>query len=37
VQFILLGLIGECLGRVYLAAKRRPPFLVEDTTDAPDH
>jgi glycosyltransferase involved in cell wall biosynthesis len=36
VQFILLGLIGEYLGRVYLAAKRRPPFLVEDATDAPD-
>jgi dolichol-phosphate mannosyltransferase len=37
VQFILLGLIGEYLGRVYLTAKGRPPFLVEDTTDAPDH
>ena len=36
VQFILLGLIGEYLGRVYLAAKYRPPFLVEETTDAPD-
>ena len=36
VQFILLGLIGEYLGRVYLTAKRRPPFLVEDATDAPD-
>jgi dolichol-phosphate mannosyltransferase len=36
VQFILLGLMGEYLGRVYLAAKSRPPFLVEETTDAPD-
>jgi dolichol-phosphate mannosyltransferase len=36
VQFVLLGLIGEYLGRVYLAAKRRPPFLVEATTSAPD-
>ena len=36
VQFILLGLIGEYLGRVYLTAKHRPPFLVEDATDAPD-
>ena len=36
VQFILLGLIGEYLGRVYLAAKSRPPFLVEETTDASD-
>jgi glycosyltransferase involved in cell wall biosynthesis len=35
VQFVLLGLIGEYLGRVYLAAKHRPPFLVEETTDAP--
>lgn len=35
VQFILLGLIGEYLGRVYLATKSRPPFLVEATTDAP--
>jgi dolichol-phosphate mannosyltransferase len=36
VQFILLGLIGEYLGRVYLTAKHRPPFLVVDATDAPD-
>jgi hypothetical protein len=36
VQFILLGLIGEYLGRVYLASKSRPPFLVEATTDASD-
>jgi glycosyltransferase involved in cell wall biosynthesis len=36
VQFILLGLIGEYLGRVYFAAKRRPPFIVDDTTDPPD-
>lgn len=36
VQFVLLGLIGEYLGRVYLAAKVRPPFVVEATTDAPD-
>jgi glycosyltransferase involved in cell wall biosynthesis len=37
VQFILLGLIGEYLGRVYLTAKGRPPYLVDDTTGAPDH
>jgi len=36
VQFVLLGLIGEYLGRVYLAAKARPPFLVEETTGASD-
>jgi glycosyltransferase involved in cell wall biosynthesis len=35
VQFVLLGLIGEYLGRVYLASKGRPPFVVEATTDAP--
>jgi len=35
VQFILLGLIGEYLGRVYLAAKSRPAFVVEETTDIP--
>jgi dolichol-phosphate mannosyltransferase len=35
VQFILLGLIGEYLGRVYLASKGRPPFLIEATTDGP--
>jgi glycosyltransferase involved in cell wall biosynthesis len=34
VQFILLGLIGEYLGRVYLAVKSRPPFLIEATTEA---
>lgn len=36
VQFILLGLIGEYLGRIYLAAKSRPPFLIEETTAASD-
>jgi dolichol-phosphate mannosyltransferase len=36
VQFILLGLIGEYLGRIYLAAKARPPFLIEETTGALD-
>jgi dolichol-phosphate mannosyltransferase len=36
VQFILLGLIGEYLGRIYLAAKARPPFLIEETTGVLD-
>jgi polyisoprenyl-phosphate glycosyltransferase len=33
VQFVLLGLIGEYLGRVYLMSKRRPPYVVSDQTD----
>lgn len=35
VQFILLGLVGEYLGRVYMSAKSRPPFVVEETIGAP--
>jgi polyisoprenyl-phosphate glycosyltransferase len=33
VQFVLLGLIGDYLGRVYLMSKRRPPYVVSDRTD----
>jgi glycosyltransferase involved in cell wall biosynthesis len=29
-QFLVLGLIGEYLGRMYLEAKRRPLFVVQD-------
>lgn len=32
VQFILIGVIGEYLGRVHLTIKGRPPFLIEDVT-----
>jgi dolichol-phosphate mannosyltransferase len=35
VQFVLLGLIGEYLGRVYLAAKGRPPYVIRDTIVTP--
>jgi hypothetical protein len=32
IQFILIGLLGEYLGRVHLALKRRPPYLVSERT-----
>jgi glycosyltransferase involved in cell wall biosynthesis len=35
VQFVLTGLLGEYLGRVHLAAKRRPSFIIEERTGAP--
>lgn len=36
VQMILLGLIGEYLGRIYLETKRRPQFLLrESSSDGP--
>jgi hypothetical protein len=33
VQFILTGLLGEYLGRVHMAAKRRPAYVVADRTE----
>jgi dolichol-phosphate mannosyltransferase len=33
VQFVLLGLIGEYIGRLYFVAKRRPAYVVDDATD----
>ena len=33
IQLIVLGIIGEYLGRVYLETKRRPRFIISDRTD----
>ncbi|MGQ0713209.1 MAG: glycosyltransferase family 2 protein [Gemmatimonadaceae bacterium] len=32
VQFVLIGLVGEYIGRIHLATKQRPPFVVDYTT-----
>lgn len=32
VQFVLIGLLGEYIGRIHLATKHRPPFVVDRTT-----
>ncbi len=31
VQMVMLGLIGEYIGRIYYETKRRPHFLVKET------
>ena len=36
VQFVLIGLLGEYIGRIHLATKQRPPFVVDRTTGAAD-
>lgn len=33
LQMILLGIIGEYLGRIYLEVKRRPHFLLKESSD----
>lgn len=35
VQMILLGVIGEYLGRIYLETKKRPHFLLKESSDGP--
>jgi glycosyltransferase involved in cell wall biosynthesis len=36
VQMILLGVIGEYLGRIYAETKRRPHFLLRESSDGPE-
>lgn len=35
VQMILLGVIGEYLGRIYLETKKRPHFLLKESSEGP--
>ena len=35
LQLMLLGIVGEYLGRVFLTANRKPQYLVRDTTRSP--
>ncbi|GAA3647911.1 hypothetical protein GCM10022237_04350 [Nocardioides ginsengisoli] len=37
VQMILLGVIGEYLGRIYLETKGRPHFLLKESSEGPEH
>ena len=36
VQFVLMGVMGEYLGRLYIEAKRRPLFIVQDVVASPE-
>jgi glycosyltransferase involved in cell wall biosynthesis len=35
LQLMLLGIVGEYLGRVFLTANRKPQFIVRDSTRSP--
>ncbi|MFI5807482.1 glycosyltransferase family 2 protein [Streptomyces sp. NPDC051561] len=35
VQMVMLGVVGEYVGRIYYEAKRRPHFLVSETNTSP--
>lgn len=37
IQFIVLGVMGEYLGKLYMAVKQRPDYLVEKTNMLPLH
>ena len=37
VQLMALGMIGEYLGRLYVEAKQRPLYLVDEYVAPPDH
>jgi glycosyltransferase involved in cell wall biosynthesis len=37
VQLMVLGVIGEYLGRIYMETKRRPHFLIRRSSDGPAH
>jgi len=34
VQLLSIGVLGEYVGKIYLETKRRPRFIIQDTTDA---
>ena len=36
VQMVLLGVIGEYLGRIYTETKRRPHFLLRESSEGPE-
>ena len=36
VQFILMGVLGEYVGRLYVEAKRRPLFIVQEVLASPE-
>jgi dolichol-phosphate mannosyltransferase len=36
VQLICLGVVGEYVGRTFIESKKRPLFLIQETTDMTD-